>query len=143
MTRIMEKPESLTIENDFDVSYYTIHYRTTKYSPWLKPEGKIKPIKKTTWSRAFETFDLDPRYGNFNPKWPAASQEVDNIWQLCGEKGWRTKRFALRALKRVRELDDLGEYDYREFCGRKTQAVRHEFKMVMVDFRRTIITLKG
>ena len=134
--------------DNFDVEYYTIQYRVSAEGPWLKPKTKPKPLKKKDdWGFAsFDNFSLNPllrkqkRYVDdpYYYKWPAAEQEVNDIWQKSGEKGWYSLKFAVRALKWVREQNALGKNDYFDTYRNKCQSIRHEFRIVKVRYTKKI-----
>jgi hypothetical protein len=120
--------------------YYTIQHRWTHESPWLKPEGKLKKRKDAEWG--FSSFDhfgvaFNPHTGkgnNWRPKWKAADANKQELWQRTRHTGWTRLKYALKALKNARKMDAAGEFDCRDSYTNKTQAARHEFRVVKCSY---------
>ena len=119
-------------------TYYTLQHRIIQRTPWNKPKEPLKPVKDEWGCTNWETFGwvIEPWHGtgnNYRPKYRKAHDEIHNVWEKTRRRGWWTFKFAVRGLKRVREADAKGVFDYKEHeTSKVVQRVRHEFRLVKV-----------
>jgi hypothetical protein len=121
---------------DVDVTYYTIQHRCTHESPWMKLKGRRKRVEGA-W--AFSSWDyfgrvFRPLIGKGNARYKKADEDRNAVYQKCRRSGWKQRKYAIQALKRVRKMDDDGAFDSTDTYGHKCQAVRHEFRVVKVHY---------
>lgn len=132
--------------NDGTYTYYTLQHRRTHKSPWLKPKGKLKPVKDVRdkkWD--FSNWDVfgsiaEPWTGkgnDYRPKFKKAYDETHDVWAHTDHNGWWTLKFAVRGLRRVRKADAKGKFDSRSGYGHHEQAVRHEFRLIKITVSQT------
>jgi hypothetical protein len=124
---------------DVDVTYYTIQHRCTHESPWMKLKGRRKRVAGA-W--AFSSWDYFGRVfcpligkgNNRRARYKKADEDRNAVYQECRRSGWKQRKYAIQALKRVRKMDDDGAFDSTDTYGHKCQAVRHEFRVVKVHY---------
>lgn len=125
---------------DGDYTYYSVQHRRAHESPWLKPDKPLKAVKREEkdwgtcggdyWGRS-----VDPHIGKGNDWRSKYKPSADDFWAVrsaTGTSGWRSLKFAARALKRLRKDDAEGLYDTRDTYGKLSRAVRHEFRIIKV-----------
>ena len=126
---------------DGTFTFYTLQHRRTHTSPWLKPQGKLKPTTdKDDKEWVFSSWDVfgptaEPWHGpasNWRPKHKKAQNETHAVWADTGYHGWWTLKYAVKGLRRVRKADANGKFDCRSSYGRREQIIRHEFRLVKV-----------
>jgi len=123
---------------DGDFTFYTLQYRTTHKSPWLEPDGKLKPLKKEEWRLcSWDVFGRtaepwDGKGNNYKPKHRKSYDETHAVWSCTSYHGWWSLKYAVNGLMRVREADTKGRFDSRDGYGKLHQAVRHEFRIVKI-----------
>lgn len=130
------------IYNNVDVTYYVIQHRCTHESPWMKPNGKLKPVNDHDRSWTFSSFDyfgraFSPMIGKGNsirPRSKKADDDRSAVYHECGRHGWKQLKHAIHALRRVYKLDNEGAFDHNDPYSVKCQAVRHEFRVVKVHY---------
>jgi hypothetical protein len=124
---------------DGTFTYYTLQHRRTHESPWLKPRGKLKPVKELDdWS--FSSWDVfggtaEPWVGtgnNYKPQFKEAHDETHSVWACTGRHGWWSLKYAVKGLRRVQAAQARGKFDSRGTYGSHNQALRYEFRLVKV-----------
>ncbi len=124
---------------------YAVQTRITHRSPWLRPKGKLSPADDEDdeeWF--FASFDYfgrswEPHHGagnDWRPISPKSHDELHDVQHLTGQSGYFRMDYALRALKRLRKADDAGKFDSQGPYGKKSQAVRHEFRLVKITMNQ-------
>lgn len=118
--------------------FFTIQTRQSAESPYDAPDGPLTPVESKWTFACFNYFGnaLSPwdkaRYGY--KLYPEASDQEHAVWARTSYHGWWSLYHAQNALERVRACDALGKYDYIDpGSRRKTQVVRHEFRIVRVE----------
>lgn len=143
------------MQQDGKFVYYTIQHKTVAESPWLKPKEPLIPVPEEKQEWHFSSFDyfggsFDKRHNTgkkppyeWGPVNPKASDEIHNVWSKTGDKGWWTLKFAIAALKQVRQDDRNGKYNNRDSYGTLHAAIRHKFRIVKmtVSQRTEVINL--
>ena len=121
-----------------EYTFFIIEYRRTHQTDWLKPEGKLKRIKKDEeWSICGEYWSrsLNPTIGSGN-RWRAKHQSAAIEWQhlrnATGRHGWTSLSNATRAIAQVRIDDETGMYDTLDTYKKLCQRNRHEFRISTV-----------
>ena len=120
-------------------TFYVIQQRRRAEGEWLKLESPIKPIpeeERHDWSNCSPEFwgcSLNPHTKNYKPSHIAADKEWCECKVATGNCGWWTLKYAIEALKRVRQDDADGMYDSRDTYGKTEQLVRHEFRIVKIQ----------
>jgi hypothetical protein len=113
--------------------------RCTHESPWLKLKGRLKRVKGewafSSWDyfgRAFRT--MIGKGNNVRPRYKKADEDRTVVYRECRRSGWKQRKHAIHALRRVCKLDDGGAFDRNDSYGHKCQRVRHEFRVVKVHY---------
>ena len=130
--------------DDGNYTFYAIQFRRTHESPWLKPKGKLSPVKKKdTWGGVGPDSwggSIDPHIGSGN-EWRArnkrSSDQLFSLRMKTGIAGWYDLKYAIAALKRLKKDSANGKHDgsgpYREH----TQAIRYEFRINIMTMSKT------
>lgn len=123
-----------------DVVYFTIQHRVARRSPWLAPDGKLKPVRSDWVLSSWDYFGdraFDPLIGkgnNKHPRYRDSHGDCEKLRRESNRRGWKKAKHALQALRRVRKMDDRGEFDCWDGYGNRCQAARHEFRIVKVRY---------
>lgn len=129
--------------NDGTFIYYTLQHRITHKSPWLKPAGKLSPVKDDKeWS--FSNWDFfgntaEPWCGksnDYHPRYRKSHDETHSVWANTSHHGWWTLKYAVMGLRRVQKADAKGKFDVYHH-GHHEQATRHEFRLVKMTVSQT------
>lgn len=127
----------LSSMRDGDYTYYTIQFRYTHQSEWLKPEGPLEPYETEWMMTGSDGFGkgLDPwegRGNDYKPKFRESHEERRAVRFATGSGGWWTLKFAADAITRVRLLDMEGVFDPTDTRGEKTRAIRRQYRVIKV-----------
>lgn len=113
--------------------FYTIQFRTVGKNKWLDLDSSIKPVDYEEWHYCSWGQSCDPHIGTGN-NWRAKNQKAHRQWHdlsmATGYHGWYDMKYAIAALKRLREDDSNGVYDSFDGYNKRHQRVRHEFRIV-------------
>jgi len=117
---------------------YLIQAKVTHKTPWGKPKEPLEAIPDQEWftfgwdSMGYIAEPVRPEdhpNQKHEPLFPESSQEVHEVWAETGFHGWRTLRYAVLGLKRVRAASEAGKFDYKD-SYRTSQGVRHSLKLI-------------
>ena len=139
---------------DGEYTIYVLQWQLERESKeWGNPDSSFEWAKghyaegwfdcgPDSWAEAVDPStcgkDGGPRY-----KSPRAHDDLDYTFRHAGRHGWHDIKYALKALKRARQLDDQGAWDTFDpgFHKKHMQRVRHKFQVVkvrMVQYTRLI-----
>ena len=121
--------------------YYHMEHRKVAEGP-VREEGPMKPCRDYAWAWSSWEYFNNAMTSNQEPP----NLEAADVYNKTGNHGWWTLRYAIQALKRLRNFDKKGRYDSRGFLGNKViKRVRHEFRIVKmtVSQKTEVITKKG
>lgn len=128
---------------------YCIQYRTFASGEWLKLDSKIKELPeygtvkfpksaKTQWSVCGEHWSrsMIPHVGTGDQHRPLNQKAYDQFrdtYRATSYHGWWDAKYAIAALKRIKQDDEKGEYDSRDGYGKLHQRIRHEFRLARLE----------
>lgn len=134
---------------DGSYKYFAIQHRKTHESPWLKPEEPLVPVdqKSDTWS--FSSWDYFGGYaepwggkGNdWKPLYLKSYNETHDVWSKTGTHGWWSLKYAIEGIKRLKQASCSGKLNSTDSYGKVTQAVRFDFRIVVVEVSRKVSEL--
>lgn len=119
--------------------FYTIQHKLVAETPWLKNDMPFKNVERDNiWSFSnWDTFGSIAEPYKFcsnglEAKYPNSYKEIYEVWSKTGWKGWYTKKFAVRSLKRLEKASEAGKFDYRDTYGTLHQRCRYKFRIVQI-----------
>ena len=132
---------------DGSYKYYTIQHRRTHESPWLQPDGPFEQVSYDGWS--FSSWDhfgwiAEPWHGTGNdwrPKHKKSHDETHDVWSKTGSRGWWTLEYAMAAFHRLMKANDEGAFNSKDGYNKVCQALRFEFRIVVVETSRKVTEL--
>ena len=122
---------------DGEYVYFTIQFRTTHKTAWLKRGGPLEPVADPQWgfvgSDSFG-FVAEPWAGSGNgykPQFREAYEDTRSVWAKTGASlGWWSLKYATKAIQRLRKADAEGKFDYRDNYNQWCQGIRHEYRLI-------------
>ena|SRR5882672_5071427 len=102
-------------------TYYKLQHRVVAKSPWLKPDGKLKPEENEWDFSSHDSFGW--AFNSLSSKGVRKHRnqfdDIHSTWEKTGEHGWTKLKNATQALALLQE-----------------QAVRYQFRLMKVTASR-------
>ncbi len=126
-------------------TFYTLQHKLTHESPWLQPDGPLKPVKSSGW--AFTSWDyfgyfIEPWHGrggnDWKPKYRKSHDETHDVWSKTGYHGWWTLKYAVKGLQRMKEASSKGDLCRKDGYGKICQACRYDFRIVKITLSHNV-----
>lgn len=125
----------MIVKDGTDEKFFVIEERLVRWTPRGKPEAPLEPYVNSGYPDLSEWYISNDRLVRAEFEEPHPNDPAHVTWSRTGIHGFKYLTTAVKALRKLKQLDKAGTFNWRGQYGGIERRVQHEFRVSVLSYQ--------